>query len=148
MVVRWVELNGRYASVLPPAMQRQEGDGDNPASPVGMVDCPCINVQPGFRPLHVVYPVVRPPEVSTAVILPTSARGYCNPSTRPLPIHIPSGRAITIHRPKPTHHSVDPVVLHSTTDVFSPPSLVTYFNFSFDLPDFSPSSVFEWDRQS
>ena len=53
----WVKLNGKHASAPPPVVQRQEGDGTNAADPVGMVglvDRPCINVQPAFRPLHVV----------------------------------------------------------------------------------------------
>ena len=68
--------------------------------------------------LYIAYPIVGSHEGSavplfsqweqevTVILLPI-----------PLPIHIPSCCAITIHWPKLMCCSVDPVVLHSTTDV-------------------------------
>ena len=99
--VRWVELSSRHASAPLPVVQRQEGHEENAVGPVGivgLVDRPCINVQPIFRPLHVAYSVVEVPLFRYS----THQR-----KRLPLPIHTPS-LCHRHHGPKPTRHSVNP----------------------------------------
>ena len=135
----WVELNGRHGSAPPPVVQRQDGDGENAADPVGvvgLVDRPCINVQLVFRLLHIAYPVVGSPEVSATPLFYQWAQEVAV-IPYSLPIHILSRRVIAIQSDadasfRRSHGSS----FHYRCLLCPVPSVTRPFNFSFDSPHF------------